>query len=378
VGGRIFPVILAGGASTRLWPASGREKPKWDLRLFGSADSTGKANNLLESAWERAQAVAAPADCYVVTGVAQARLVQASLPELPRENLLVEPEPRDTAGAVAFAAGAIMKKIRQSGAGAAGQPAVMLVLPGDHVIRPISRFITCAFTGAQAAAELGTLVTFGVVPRSPSTALGYIHRGPEAVLKQPLADGPQLYRVLQFREKPDKAVAAQYVSGGEYYWNSGIFMWTLEVLVREMERQLPEHAAMARALSEAEAFGGVVQQHYPGLKKTSIDFGIMEHAQAVTMVAADFLWDDIGSWSAVAGHLDRRMDNVLGPDTNLITVDAKGNFVFAPGKRVALIGVEGLAVFESENEILVCRLERDQDVRKASEEASKKPANGKG
>lgn len=368
----ICPVILAGGASSRLWPASGKEKPKWDLRLFGTKDSKGQPQSLLEGAWERARALAPAADCFVITGAPQETLARSSLPELPDGNLLVEPEPRDTAGAVAYGTGILINHFRRHPLPPGEEP-VMLVLPGDHVIHPVSSFVECAGKGALAATELRALVTFGIVPRKPGTAYGYIHRGPELTLPSAPPNSPKLYRVLQFREKPTAQLAREYLDSGEHFWNGGIFLWTLETITKEFERQLPGHAALIKALGEAADPDKVIAAQFPKLRKTSIDFGVMENAQNTAALAADFEWDDIGSWSAIGEHLDRLMDNVVGPETKLITVDAKGNLVFAPGRRVALIGVEGLAVIESEGEILVCRLERDQDVKKASEQASQPP-----
>lgn len=362
---RIFPVILAGGASSRLWPASGREKPKWDLRLFGQQDAKGKAQSLLEGAWTRGCAVAPASDGFVVSGAAQADLIRRSLPELPAENLLVEPEPRDTAGAVAYAAGAILKKLQRSPL-AADERAVMFVLPGDHVIKQVEKFAQTARTGAQAAVDLDALITFGILPRAPATGYGYIHRG-EAV-KTSGVQGAAVFKVSEFREKPDRATAEKYVSSGEYYWNGGIFLWQLSTLMDEFERQLPGHFELAHALGKsAQDWDAIAKKSFPGLKKISIDFGIMERARAVATVAGDFDWDDIGSWSAVAAHLPDSGGNAVGPDTQVIPVDAAKNLVFAPGKRVALIGVEGLAVVETDGEILICRLDRDQDVKKVSE-----------
>lgn len=364
---RIFPVIMAGGASSRLWPASGAEKPKWDLRLFGKTGA-GHPRSLLDGAWERSRAVAPASDCFVVTGVAQEELVRSSLPELPRENLLVEPEPRDTAGAVAFAAGAVLRASRSG----SKLPAVMFILPGDHVISPVARFTECALVGARAAVEHDALVTFGIVPRSPATAYGYIHRAEQIEQAGASAQTPKLYSVKEFREKPDLETAQTYVASGNYLWNGGIFLWQVSTLMREFARQLPEHEALAKRLTDVTTMTPVIAQHFPKLKKTSIDFGIMEKAEKVLTVTADFKWDDIGSWSAVKDHLADQNGNAIGPGTRLMNLDAKGNVVFAPGKRVALIGVEGLAVIESDGEILVCRLDRDQEVKKMSEAAKGK------
>lgn len=361
----IFPVILAGGASSRLWPASNRERPKWDLRLF-KAPGAVKALSLIEGAWDRARAVAPAANCIVVCGGEQAPLVRSSLPELPAENLLVEPMPRDTSGAVAYAAGAILRRL----GGETGN-AKMFVLPGDHVISPVDRFTECALAGARAADALDALVTFGIVAREASIAYGYVHRGEEVKLDENRT-APRVFRVKSFKEKPDLATAQGYLASNEYFWNGGIFIWKLATLMNEMARQLPAHHAMAQALSATTgdtAWLECASTHFPPLKKISIDFGIMEHAERVATVASDFNWDDIGSWSAVAPYLDTSVGNAQGPETKIVAIDAAKNLVFAPGKRVALVGVENLAVVVSGNDILICPLARDQDVKKVSEAA---------
>ena len=160
----IFPVILAGGASSRLWPASNRERPKWDLRLF-KAPGAEKAQSLIEGAWDRARSVAPAAQCFVCCGAEQAPLVRTSLPELPAENLLIEPMPRDTSGAVAYAAGAVLQRLAIHPPPHGSDEPKMFVLPGDHVISPMSRFAECALAAARAADELDALTTFGIVPR---------------------------------------------------------------------------------------------------------------------------------------------------------------------------------------------------------------------
>ena len=376
-----------------MWPASNRERPKWELRLSGR-------QSLLEQAWERARAVAPAADCRVVAGVAQAALVRRSLPELPAQNLLVEPVPRDTAGAIALAAAAIQirnpksqipnpkseirnpkSQIRNSKSEIRNRKskipnAVMLVLPGDHIISPVSRFRECVLAGASVAVEQGALVTFGIVPRKPATGYGYIHCGKEiraqARIQNPKSkiQNPKVFQALSFREKPDPGTAERYVASGDYYWNGGIFLWTLETLRAEFERQLGGHAALIRALSTAQPGGrkwaSLVRKRFPALPKISIDFGIMEHARNVAAVAGDFEWDDIGSWSAVGEHLGRQDGNACAAGARLFSLDARGNVVFAPEKRVALIGVAGLAVVASGEDILVCKLERDQDVRRVA------------
>lgn len=353
----VFPVILAGGASSRLWPASGRTRPKWDLPLFGG-------RTLLARAWERARAVAPAEHCFVVAGKEHRETIARRLPDLPAENLLIEPMPRDTSGAVAFAAGHLLAR---------NANAVMLVLPGDHLIEPVARFAACARAAAQAAAQQGVLVTFGIVPRSPATCYGYVHRGEKLALKDGEPSAPPLFRVQSFKEKPDRATAEQYLKAGDYYWNGGIFAWTLKTLSGEFQQHLPGHAELAAALAaapDAEARGKAARERFEGLTKTSIDYGIMEHAAKagkVATVAADFDWDDVGSWTAVAAQLPEKGGNRAGPGTRVDAVESAGNLVLAPGRRVGLVGVEGLAVVDDGEGLLVCKLEKDQDVKQIAQ-----------
>jgi mannose-1-phosphate guanylyltransferase len=308
----------------------------------------------------------------VVTAAAQADLVKRSLPALPAENCLIEPEMRDTAGAVAYAAGAIARKIAAENIHP--DSAIMLVLPGDHVIRDLDRFAVCARTAAAAAVELKALMTFGIVPRGPVTGYGYVQRGAETAIAGQGGGTPAVYNVAAFKEKPDLETAEKYVASGEYFWNGGIFAWQLSTLRNEYKSQLPGHEAMIEALSSAAnsaEWNATAKEHFPKLKKTSIDFGLMEGAKKVATVRADFDWDDIGSWSAVGPHLPEQENNRVAEGTKLLNLDSKNNILFAPGKKVALVGVEGLAIIQTGNDLLICRLERDQDVKKVNEMAKK-------
>lgn len=356
-----FPVLLAGGASSRLWPVSDHTRPKWDLRLFGP-------RTLLQEAWRRARAVAPARNVRIVAGRAHAARIRAALPGLPTENLLVEPEARDTAGALAYAAGEVLRRAPRG---------VILVLPGDHVIEPLERFAVCARTAARVAEREQALVTFGIEPRGPATCYGYVQRGEPLAPANDEAAAPRAYRVRSFKEKPDLATAEAYLRSGEYYWNGGIFAFPLPALLAEMDARLPAHAALARALAAARtrsAWGRIARAGYAGLPKTSIDFGILEHARNVATVAADFAWDDIGSWSAVGAHLPRHGAdrNAAGPGVELDAVDARENVVVAPGMRVALVGVSGLAVVRDGARLLICRLDQDQRVKEIAQRAGAK------
>lgn len=350
----VFPVIMAGGASSRLWPASDQQRPKWDLHLFGEC-------TLLQEAWKRAVQVAPASRCLIVAGQDHADRIRTSIPDLPAANLLIEPEGRDTAGAVAYAAGRVLQEALDG---------VMLILPGDHVIAPLERFARCAHAAAQVAMREGALVTFGIVPRAASTAYGYVHRGEPLEAASPAPDEPLAFLVRSFKEKPDRATAERYLRSAEYFWNGGIFAFPIALLMQEFKTHLPGHVSMALALEKARtpsAWKACAAEHFPKLDKISIDFGIMEKARKVATIAADFEWDDIGSWTAVGDHLPKHTGNAAGPGVTLETIEAQGNVVIAPGRRVALIGVQGLAVVDDPAGLLICRLDQDQLVKQISQ-----------
>lgn len=353
---KVYPVILAGGASSRLWPASDQKRPKWDLHIFGEC-------TLLQETWQRARAIAPAKQCLIVAGKAHATRIRASLNDLPKSNLLIEPEGRDTAGAVAYAAGRILQDAPDG---------VLLVLPGDHVISPLERFVRCARAAANVATREGALVTFGIVPRSPATGYGYVHRGDALEDPQAPPGEPVAFLVRAFKEKPDRATAEAYVNSAEYFWNGGIFAFPMPHLMQELEEHLPAHAAMALELAQckgaaAKRWSASAAAHFPKLPKISIDFGIMEKARKVATVAADFEWDDIGSWTAVGDHLPKAAGNAAGPGVKLEAIEAQGNVVIAPGRKVALIGVQGLAVVDDPAGLLICRLDQDQLVKQIAQ-----------
>ena len=342
---------MAGGASTRLWPKSRLAVPKWALR-FGSERS------LLQCAWDRAAAVAPAANILAVTSPDQADLLRESLPDMPPENCLVEPAMRDTAGCIALATGVVMSR----------NPAgVMLILPGDHVIKPISAFAECARKAARVAEETQRLVAIGIAPRGPATCYGYIHRG------EPLPGyGPPMpaFAIESFREKPDEKTARGYVASGAYYWNAGIFAWTATAIMEEFRRQLPEHAEAVRQFAAAGPLGldAAAITNYPKMRKISIDYGVMEGAAQAAVVEADFEWDDIGSWSAAKAHMasDSAGNSLQG---NILQLDSEGCLVITdPKKQAVIIGVRDLAIIETPDAIRVCPLSKDQEVKRAVEE----------
>ena len=329
-------VIMAGGAGTRLWPLSRQDRPKQLLRLIGGV-------SLLRKSYERLRVLLEPEEIFIITGTVHLEQVAAELPELPHENLIGEPCGRDTAAAIGMSAALLHRRDRRT---------VMGIFTADHLIEPVDRFARAVERGFEAAVEHPeALVTLGIKPTWAHTGLGYIHRG------QSLSE--QLYRVAQFKEKPDLATAEQYLGSGEHYWNSGMFLWRTETILGELEQHLPDSHDKLMRLAEAwDSSGGgdVAEQLYPTLEKISIDFAVMEKASQVLVVPMDCKWLDVGSWTALASALEADEHGNTKAVDKAALLEADGNVLVAEGDHlIAAIGVSDLIVVHSPDATLICR-----------------------
>lgn len=331
--------IMAGGSGTRFWPMSRPERPKQFLNLTGE-------RTMLQVTFDRLEGLVPPERVLVLTNAKFADLAREQLPELPAENVIGEPMPRDTSGAVALAAALVEKK---------WPGAVLAILAADHTIEPAARFREVLLGTAEAAAAEGGLYTFGIAPRSASTGYGYLEVGEKIGERR----GAPVHKLAAFREKPDQATADAFLKSGRHQWNSGMFVWKTTDILAEIATHLPAHHEAMKGAAEAwgtPAFPAALLAAFEPLPKVSIDFGVMEKASDVRCAVADFDWNDVGGWVALEQVLPR---DAAGnwTQTALSALDSRDNIVVSEqnGHRVVCIGVSDLIVVTTPNATLVCR-----------------------
>ncbi len=343
----LIPVILSGGAGTRLWPLSRELYPKQLLALTGE-------RTMIQQTVLRLEGLAAAAP-VVVCNEAHRFLVAEQLRQLGTEPqaIVLEPMGRNTAPAIALAAHAALKT---AAAKAAGDP-LLLVLPADHVIRDVPAFHK-AIHAALGAAEQGQLVTFGIVPTAPETGYGYIQRGP--------ASGG-VFRIARFVEKPSAAVAQDFVRSGDYYWNSGMFLFGARRYLEELGRLAPDIASVcAEAFAAAQAdldFTRIERKRFEACPADSIDYAVMEKTSDAVVVPLAAGWSDVGSWAALheASEPDAH-GNVSRGD--VISEDSEGCYLYSESRLVSAVGLKDHVVVETKDAVLVAPRSRVQDVKK--------------
>jgi mannose-1-phosphate guanylyltransferase len=335
---------MAGGSGTRFWPRSRRLVPKQLLPVLGS-------RSLLQETVARLRGVVPASQILIVTHRDHAPGVRRQLPELPRRNILSEAIARNTAPCLALAALEIESR---------APGATFVSLPADHAIADAREFRATLLEAMAWAAANPVAVTIGIRPTAPETGYGYIQLGPRV--------GGRTSAVRAFVEKPDAARARRFVASRKYLWNSGMFAWQAATILELFDRLLPTvttplRAAMARP---ARLRPAAIARAYATLPSISIDYGIMEHARDVMVVAGDFGWSDVGSWAALA-----EIDGA-GSARHLVPVDADRSVVFGDGRLIAVVGLEDVIVVDTPDAILVCHRDRAQDVREVVKELERR------
>ncbi len=340
-------LIMAGGRGERFWPRSRKNLPKQFLSL------TDDGKTMIQLTVERILPLVKMEDIYIATNKNYKELVRSQLPEIPEENILCEPVGRNTAPCIGLGAAHIGKKYEN---------ALMLVLPSDHLIKFNNMFLSSLREACRVAMEDDNLVTLGITPTYPETGYGYIKFNPQKTLGG-------AYQVERFVEKPTLEVAKEYLETEEYLWNSGMFIWKLSSIWKNMEKYMPEtYAGLQRigaaiGTPEEEA---VLEQEFAALPSVSIDYGIMEKAQHIYTIPGTFGWDDVGSWLAVERIKKTNEDgNVV--NGNVITIDTHNCIVQGTNKLIAAVGLRDLIIVDTEDAILICEKHRAGDIRKVTE-----------
>jgi len=356
----VYGVIMAGGVGTRFWPRSREKSPKQLLEILGKG-------TMIQHTVQRLEPLIDAQRMFVITNRVQKLQVLKQLPHVPPENILDEPIGRNTAPCIGLAALHIRRLDPE---------AVMIVLSADHVIDKLEEFHRVLKLAVDTAEGSRGLLTIGIQPTHPETGYGYIQMHTDEDRKNPhYASGVR--RVKTFAEKPNLQTAERFLASGDFLWNSGMFIWRADAILRQIERCLPDLHNELNKIDETigtPQYQAVLERAYGVIRGISVDYGVMEKAEEVYVIPAELGWNDLGSWDEVA--------RLTGKDTGgnsitgtVIQRDTKDCYIFSPTKVVATIGVEDLIVVNTDDALLICRKGRSQDVKEIADYLKRKQMN---
>lgn len=337
-------VIMAGGIGSRLWPVSRPEYPKQFIDVLG----TGRT--LIQMTVDRFRDVCPPENLWVVTAERYVTTVKEQLPEIPEENILAEPEPRNTAPCIAYACWKIGK--HHPGAN-------IVVTPSDAVVLEKERFVDAVRTALGFTRSSDAIATIGIIPTRPETGYGYIHSSE--------AEPGKVCKVSEFREKPDLKTAEMFLREGGFFWNAGIFIWNIDTIETAIRRYAPGIASLMDEMSVdfyTPDEAGTVRKLFPKCEKISIDYAVMEKSREIYVVTGSFGWSDLGNWSAVRLHssLDEHGNSTVGTDVRLF--GCSDCMVHYEGSGTLLAeGLDGYLIASKSGDLLICRLSEEQRIK---------------
>lgn len=351
----VYAVVLAGGSGTRLWPTSRDNTPKQFLKLGGS-------RTMMQATIDRILPLIPWERVIVVTNAAYAGEVRQQLPEIPEDNIVSEPEKRDTAFAMAL--GSLVAQHRDP-------EAVVVNIASDHVLNDINEYHAVISAAVAVASEKQYLLTVGITPIAPNVNFGYIQAG--KVISE--REGRSLYAVSKFKEKPDLETAKSFLDAGNFYWNANMYTWHVDTIFAAFEKHMPEMFQSFEAISQAigtPQFMEVLSEHYAKAQKVPIDVAISEKVNNLVVLEGDFGWDDVGLWSTVfeLGEKDENGSVVVRDDQDVspvLALDAHNNLIGTSGRLISLIGVEDMVVIDSKDVVLVVPRSRASEVKKIVE-----------
>jgi len=348
-----YPVILAGGRGTRFWPLSRKRRAKQLLALDGK-------ETMIQQTVARLAPMAAPSRFWIITNDDLRPAILRQLRKLPAKQIIAEPAARNTAPAIGLAAFLLLRSDPE---------AVLGLFPSDHVIAEPAQYRATLSRGIEIAAAGENIVVLGIRPTRPETGYGYIEAG--------APDRDDSLRVRRFTEKPDLTTARQFLDAGNYFWNSGMFLWRADTVANALREHLPSTAQQLEKIAAAygtRTFAGTFRKLYPKCDNISVDYALLEPRSAkgegqsrIFCLPSDFGWSDLGSWAALHEHhvaKAKPRDGSPVSASGSFALNAKNNYVHAPGKFVALVGVSNLVIVETDDALLVTTLDQSQDVGK--------------
>ena len=345
-------VIMAGGVGSRFWPMSTPEYPKQFIDVIGCG------RTFIQLTFDRFKGVVNPENVWVVTSEKYASIVKEQLPEIPVENILLEPCRRNTAPCIAYVSWRIKSK---------DPKANIVVSPSDHIVMNPEEFRRVISEALDFTSESDSIVTLGMSPIRPETGYGYI----QADLSTPSARNKSIYRVDSFREKPNLETAKEYVKKNEYFWNSGIFVWSVKTIVNALRIYQPSIADIFESIQPyygTDKEQVVINEKFPQCDNISIDYAVMEKAEEIFVMPADFGWSDVGTWGSLLTLAEKDSDGNAVIGSNVKLFESKNNIIHTSEERKVVVqGLDGYIVAEKDNTLLICKLEEEQRIKIFSE-----------
>jgi mannose-1-phosphate guanylyltransferase len=350
----IYVAIMAGGIGSRFWPVSRTNYPKQFLDILG----TGKT--LIQQTFERFKDIVPVENIYVVTAEEYAGLVEQQVPEMAKDNILGEPSRKNTAPCIAYISFKLIQKDPE---------ASLIVAPADHLILDERRFLDACNNALSFANHFNALVTIGIKPTSPNTGYGYIQH-------ETLEVAPSICKVKTFTEKPSKDLAKAFIASGDFLWNSGIFVWQVKRINSAFKKHMPEmydlFATEQEKLNTSEE-KTVIEEIYPQCTNISIDFGIMEKADNVYVIPAEFGWSDLGTWNSAWENMEKDyLENAVA-GKNVMVIDSTKCMVHASEKKLVILqGLDNFIVVDTKDALLICEKEKEQEIKDYVAEVKRK------
>ncbi len=344
----VYALIMAGGVGSRFWPRSREKTPKQFLEII-------QKGTMIQNTVHRVSTLVSPDHTLIVTNKVQKSMIVKQLPKIPAENVILEPIGRNTAPCIGLAALFIRRL---------DPDAVMLALPSDHIMQDEKEFQRVMRLAIWVAYESKNLVTIGIQPTRPETGYGYIQVVDDQEEENPYSSRG-VHKVKTFAEKPNHETAKQFLKSGDFLWNSGMFIWKVDAILREIEHFLPDTWKELEKIDAAigsDSYEHVVETAYRTIRNISIDYGVMEKANDVYVIPGNFGWSDVGTWDEVyrISGKDEHGNSVTG---KTYLQGTKDSLIYAGNKFVGAIGVEGLIIIASDDAILICKKGESQDVK---------------